>query len=463
MKSVKISLILHVIIIAVLFSLIFFFNTRINNLHFTTRSMVPPIVIGSMVGFAIWKSKKKILSMNENLQDEIIVRKETEKKLRNAHDELEMRVEERTKEIEDTKEFLQEIMNNMAEGLVAIDRNFNILEANNCYLENVGMDKNEVIGRKCYQISHHADEPCEDSDHLCPIKEVFKTGSPCSAIHTHNTNDGSEQFIEINAYPIKDRKNNFVMGIEISRDITDRKEYEDKLKNYAKELEQSNNLKDLFSDIVRHDLLNPIGIIKNTAEILMEDNPSDEDMKSIYNNSNRAVDLIESATIFSRLETSSEIDKKKLDLKKIIQDISENLEPLFKNAGLELENNLTEPIPVNANPLIEHVFINILTNAIKYANTGKKVIIHRIDNGGTYKIFFEDFGDGVPDKNKEEIFSRFQRNYKGSVKGSGLGLAIVKRLVDLHAGKVWVEDNPNGGSIFVVELPKALEVQKKEG
>ena len=65
-----------------------------------------------------------------------------------------------------------------------------------------------------------------------------------------------------------------------------------------------------------------------------------------------------------------------------------------------------------------------------------------------------DFGKGIPDKDKPLIFTRFTRLKKEGVEGSGLGLAIVKRLVDLHKGRIWVEDNPAGGSIFCVRLPK---------
>ncbi|MCK4247747.1 MAG: HAMP domain-containing histidine kinase, partial [Methanomicrobia archaeon] len=59
----------------------------------------------------------------------------------------------------------------------------------------------------------------------------------------------------------------------------------------------------------------------------------------------------------------------------------------------------------------------------------------------------------VPDELKEAIFERFERG-DVDVKGSGLGLAIVKKIVDLHGGKAWVENNPEGGSIFFVEIPK---------
>ncbi len=66
--------------------------------------------------------------------------------------------------------------------------------------------------------------------------------------------------------------------------------------------------------------------------------------------------------------------------------------------------------------------------------------------------YVKDWGYGIKDEDKAKLFTRFQRVEKKGVKGSGLGLAIVKRVVDLHGGKIWIEDNPEGGSVFCVEI-----------
>jgi signal transduction histidine kinase len=77
-----------------------------------------------------------------------------------------------------------------------------------------------------------------------------------------------------------------------------------------------------------------------------------------------------------------------------------------------------------------------------------------VDERDCWLVQVRDFGKGIPDRDKPLIFTRFTRLKKEGVEGSGLGLAIVKRLVDLHKGSIWVEDNPAGGSIFCVRLPK---------
>ncbi|MCK4247969.1 MAG: HAMP domain-containing histidine kinase, partial [Methanomicrobia archaeon] len=80
----------------------------------------------------------------------------------------------------------------------------------------------------------------------------------------------------------------------------------------------------------------------------------------------------------------------------------------------------------------------------------KKIEITIEDELGNWKVCVKDYGKGIPDKLKNVIFERFEK--KGA--GTGLGLAIVKQIVILHRGKVWIEDNPEGGSIFCVSLPK---------
>ncbi len=71
-------------------------------------------------------------------------------------------------------------------------------------------------------------------------------------------------------------------------------------------------------------------------------------------------------------------------------------------------------------------------------------------------VFVKDNGEGVEDEYKESIFNRFTRVKREGVKGTGLGLAIAKRIVGIHKGSIWVEDNPEGGSIFYFEIPKNL-------
>ncbi len=96
----------------------------------------------------------------------------------------------------------------------------------------------------------------------------------------------------------------------------------------------------------------------------------------------------------------------------------------------------------------------MISNAVKYSPEEKKIEVNILDEVGYFKIYVKDWGHGIKGEDKEKIFTRFQRVDKKGVRGTGLGLAIVRRIVDLHGGRVWVEDNPEGGCVFYVKIPK---------
>lgn len=131
----------------------------------------------------------------------------------------------------------------------------------------------------------------------------------------------------------------------------------------------------------------------------------------------------------------------------------EDYGPLAKEKNITIEHHISRSCMFKASPLIKDVISNLLSNAIKHSPMNSKVILE-IDRDPPCRITVKDNGPGIPDKEKERIFERFSRIKKEGVKGSGLGLAIVKRVVDLHKGEVWVEDNPEGGSVFCVVLSK---------
>ncbi|MFQ6136927.1 MAG: ATP-binding protein [Candidatus Hydrothermarchaeales archaeon] len=232
---------------------------------------------------------------------------------------------------------------------------------------------------------------------------------------------------------------------------------EQKVEERTRELKRSNQLKDLFMDIMRHDLINPISVIRNLSEIMGEgDSLKDTHRKfqMIKRNAEKLEDMIESASELAKIESTEVMDVEEKDLAVVIKEVIKDLKILADEKGIKIENNTRGEYLANVNPFIQDVFSNLLSNAIKYSPEKSEVVVDIGDEGKDWKIMVKDNGEGVPDEYKESIFERFTRIEKKGVKGSGLGLAIVKRVVDLHKGEVWIEDNPEGGSIFYVNLPK---------
>ncbi len=233
---------------------------------------------------------------------------------------------------------------------------------------------------------------------------------------------------------------------------------EEEARTAAERLRESNQLKDLFIDIVRHDLLNPASVVRYYTSFL-EENETDpvkmDCLHKIEGVNNRLMDLIRNASKYSRLEEMHHVDCQQLDLNTLLLDALAVHELRLKEASMAVNYLPRGEYPITANPMVEDVFANIVANAIKYAAGGKKLELEILDQGPCWVVQIRDFGKGISDNDKPLIFTRFTRLKKEGVEGSGLGLAIVKRLVDLHKGRIWVEDNPAGGSVFCVRLPKS--------
>lgn len=224
------------------------------------------------------------------------------------------------------------------------------------------------------------------------------------------------------------------------------------------ELERSNKLKDLFTDIMRHDLLNPAGAIKGFNDVLYFKEENEEKRKiieTIDRQTDKLISMIDSAAKLAKLESSHQLELSKRDLGLIMKNVAESLDHGLKEKDITLELAAPGKYPSRVNEIIEEVFSNLMSNAIKYSPEGSRIRVEIIDAGAYWKVHVIDNGDGVADENKSRIFERFTRADRKGIKGSGLGLAIVKRIIELHNGFVGVNDNPEGkGSVFWVALKK---------
>lgn len=225
-------------------------------------------------------------------------------------------------------------------------------------------------------------------------------------------------------------------------------------------LAKSNKLKDLFMDIMRHDLLNPAGIVRMNSQLALEDEKDAKKKKllePIERQSNRMIRMIENASILAKLESGEKINFAEDDLGVMLKGSVEELSERAKGKDMNVRVVAEGKFPAVVNPLIQNVFSNFLSNAIKYSPENTEIITGIKEKGNDWLVYVEDRGDGIPTKFKKAIFERFTRLEKGAIKGSGLGLAISKKIAEAHNGKVWVRDHKSGGSVFYVLVPKANE------
>ncbi|GLB49139.1 ATP-binding protein [Neptunitalea lumnitzerae] len=236
------------------------------------------------------------------------------------------------------------------------------------------------------------------------------------------------------------------------------------LKNANEELIFQDKQKDEFLDTVAHELKTPITAIKASAEIVMDDDEMDNEIRlqflnNIVEDSERLSRLIHNILDIEKLSTGRE----KLDIKEC--DISETIEKAIHFVTAEVNSkkvsifNSTTAIKLkyDEDRLIQ-VFTNLLSNALKFVdeNTGEiKVMLEAFPKH--VLIYIEDNGKGIPKEDFNYIFDKFYQSKNQNTKkpqGSGFGLAICKHIVESHGGAIWAYENVEKGAKFVVKLPR---------
>ena len=223
-------------------------------------------------------------------------------------------------------------------------------------------------------------------------------------------------------------------------------------------LENSSKRERQFSSDVSHELRTPISVIMAESEYGAKYTDSVEDAKESFDvierQSKRMTSMINQILELARLDSRLEIPKEELLLSDKIKSTLEDYKILFDNKNIKLFINIEENIKVYANEaLIMRMIDNLLSNALKYAQTEVKVCLAKRN-----RIILEvaDDGIGINDAEKKHIWDRFYKVDKSRTttedNSSGLGLSITKKIVELHDGKIAVLDNKPKGTRFVVNL-----------
>ncbi len=227
-------------------------------------------------------------------------------------------------------------------------------------------------------------------------------------------------------------------------DITERKQAENALHD-------ANSLKETLLDIIAHDLKNPLGLIKGFAEYGLENEPNNEILNEISLGADNLLNVISNTTTLSKVTIGDTIEKEELNLVEIINRIIKESSPELQFAEMTLDMKLKGNLIVKANPIISEVFRNYISNAIKYAKNGKKILVDATIEDGLVVVNVKDFGKTIAKKDRKNIFIRNVQ--LGITHGRGLGLAIVNRIAIAHGAEVGVIPNKPKGNNFFIKIP----------
>lgn len=242
----------------------------------------------------------------------------------------------------------------------------------------------------------------------------------------------------------------------------------DELDEMNAKLQAQNEELIAYDRSVSHDLKNTIGFIAMTAEFLVEsfDQLDDAQLRSLLRDIARrgykANSIVESLLLLAQ---PGPVPCEPLDMSEIVETAVDGLHAMIEKYGADLRIPDTFPEAQGQTALVERVWDNYISNAIKYGGDPPLVVLgaERLDDGWV-RFWVQDNGEGVKPEDRERIFDAFTRYSDGRIEGHGLGLSIAKRIVQKMDGEVAVEDarwsdetpdgaRASGGSRFSFTLP----------
>jgi len=267
--------------------------------------------------------------------------------------------------------------------------------------------------------------------------------------------EGTEFPIELTIIPVKLKHKYFFSAF--IRDITERKNAEEKKENLLKQLAQANSeLKD-FAYVVTHDLKAPLRAISSLTHWIADDYKEQfdeegrEQLELLRGRVNRMSDLISGILDYSRIgRMNTEIEKVSThDL------VSEIIDMIISEENVHIKLSKELPIIKYNRISLQQVFQNLISNAIKYNDKPLgKIDIGCMRESEHHTFWVRDNGPGIAPRYHEKIFKIFQTlRPRDEVEATGVGLSIVKKIVNLFGGKVWVESELEKGSCFFFTVP----------
>lgn len=236
----------------------------------------------------------------------------------------------------------------------------------------------------------------------------------------------------------------------------------DDFNTMTEELSSTETLKTDFISNVSHEMKTPLAVIKNYAELLQAPELSEDDRleyaQSVEEAASKMTELITNILRLNRIENQKIVPEiKRYDVCRQLADCLLQFESRWEEKRIEPDFDLEDSAYVSADEsLLELVWNNLMSNAIKFTEPGGSVTVRQRTEGYKVVVSFTDTGCGISEEAQARIFDKFyQGDTSHATEGNGLGLALVKRVMALLGGEIAVESELGKGSTFTVSLPKA--------
>jgi PAS domain S-box-containing protein len=325
----------------------------------------------------------------------------------------------------------------------------------------LGYERSELLGRNMHDmIHHHHPDGSPYPDQECPIYQAFRRGESVRiADEVFLRKGGTPVPVEYASSPLVEDGRTIGAVVTFS-DITQRRAAERERERLISALARSNSELDQFAYVASHDLKAPLRGIANLSQWIEEDLGEvppevQEKLNLLRGRVHRLEALIDGILQYSRAGRVRN-PAERVDVGTLLHDAVELLAPppeVTVTIDPDMPTIVTEKTP------LQQVFMNLISNAIKYnQRPGATVHVSVADAGRYYAFSVTDNGPGIAPEYHERIFGIFQTlESRDKVEGTGIGLSVVKKTVELRGGRVTVRSAPGEGATFTFEWPKTAE------
>jgi len=279
--------------------------------------------------------------------------------------------------------------------------------------------------------------------------------------------DGSRFNVELSMSALRDRENNVIAYLGVSKNITESKKIRDSALKAKESAEQANLLKDTFLANMSHEIRTPMNAIIGYTDLLLKKNlplREHEYVKTIKNSGENLLRIVNDILDYSKIESGIiSFESYPISIKEIFTSLKVIFSNKAKENNIKLSFNSKPNLPstvLGDQTRVTQILLNLINNAIKFTKKGKVEVFVKVLKEGKESYLLEflvkDTGIGIPKNELQNIFERFRqaeisttRNYGGT----GLGLSIAKQLVELQGGEITVKSKVGLGSEFVFTLP----------
>ncbi|MEI7725483.1 MAG: response regulator [Bacteroidota bacterium] len=324
-------------------------------------------------------------------------------------------------------------------------------------------DSSEAIGKTDFDFftEEHAHAAYLDE------QEIIRTGKTMIKEEKETWPDAPDTWVFSTKMPLRDLDGNIVGTFGISRDITERKQFEEELLKAKEKAEASDRLKTVFMRNISHEIRTPLNGILGFGQLMSEPNLSQEEKEEFLIMVNESSDRLMN-TVTNIMENSlivsgnQEVQKKEIILDALLDEIYNKFNNRCAQKRLTFliqKQKTVDELIIDSDPeLLNKVLYHLIDNAIKYTTTGFIAVGYNL-MANQILFFVKDSGIGINQDQQQRIFDHFIQgddSYTRDQEGNGLGLSIAKGLVELLGGRIWVESVRGEGSSFFFTIPTEI-------